>query len=146
VSSRPADLSAAPELTTFWLTACPGVDVVSVVGDFDVRYESAVWRLVADPRQVTQPEVVLDLSGVSFLDAGAIGALVRCRRSLARRSATLSIVVPAGHVRRVLELVGLERTVPLYPGREVALRAISTRQAARRAAPPRLTGGRGGGR
>lgn len=120
MSSREAELSSRRDLTTVSVTATPGVDVVSVTGDFDILSESLVRRLVGDPTRVTQSQVILDLSGVTFMDASGADAIVYCKRVLAARSAELSLVCPAGQASRVLGLLSFQRILPIFSDRERA--------------------------
>jgi hypothetical protein len=46
---------------------------------------------------------VLDLCDVDYLDAGALGLVLRARAMLARGDRALAIVCPPGPVRRLLE-------------------------------------------
>ena len=107
------------------MTPFAGVDVVSVTGEFDLRYESLLRHLVTDPARVTQSQVILDLAGVTFMDATGVDAIVYCKRVLVERAADLSVVCPEGQALRVLGLLGLERVLPIYPDRESALRQFS---------------------
>ena len=54
--------------------------------------------------------VVLDLSGVTFLDSSAIGALVGSGRELGESGARLQIGPRSDIVERVLEITGLAET------------------------------------
>ncbi len=103
------------------MTSFIGVDVVSVSGEFDIGYESFVRDLVSDPTRVTQSQVILDLSRVTFMDARGLGAIIYCKEVLAGRSAELSLVCPEGQTRRVLALLTFERVLPIYSDRETAL-------------------------
>lgn len=125
MSSREADLSPRRDVTTVSVTPYAGVDVVCVIGEFDMRYESLVKCLVTDTARVTQSQVVLDLSKVTFMDARGVGAIVYCERILAARSAELSLVCPEGLALRVLGLMGLGRALPMYADRESALLQVS---------------------
>lgn len=125
MSSREADLSLRREPTTVSVTLYAGVDVVSVIGEFDMGYESFLRRLVSDPARVTQSQVILDLSSVTFIDATGVGAIAYCKRVLAARSAELSLVCPEGQALRVLALLDLERVLPIYSDRESALHQFS---------------------
>jgi anti-anti-sigma factor len=125
MSSLETDWSPGRDLTTVSVTPYPGVDVVSVIGDFDMRYESFVKCIVTDPTRVNQSQVVLDLSRVPFMDARGVGAIVYCKGILAERSAELSLVCPEGSARRVLRLLDFERVVAVYPDRETALLQVS---------------------
>jgi anti-anti-sigma factor len=125
MSSRETDLSPGRDLTTVSVTPYAGIDVVSVNGEFDLLYESSLRRLVSDPTQVTQSQVILDLSGVSFMDASGADAIVYCKHVLAARSAELSLVCPAGQASRVLGLLGFQRILPIHSDRESALLQFS---------------------
>src|SRR3954451_15655229 len=121
MSWREAELTLEAGPATVSLTSHPGVDVVSVAGEFDVVYQILVRRFVSDTTKVTQSHVVLDLSGVRFMDAAGVGAIVHCKRVLAERSADLVLVCPEGQVRRVLRLLAFEQVLPIYRDRESAL-------------------------
>jgi anti-sigma B factor antagonist len=125
MSSREADLSPRRDLTAVSITPYAGVDVVSVTGELDLRYESVLEHLVRDPTQVTQLQVILDLSRVTFLDARGAAAIVYCKRVLAARSGELSLVCPEGQARRVLGLLGFERVLAIYSDRDSALFHVS---------------------
>ncbi len=107
------------------MTPYAGVDVVSVTGDFDILYEGFVKSLVSDPTRVTQSQVILDLSGVTFMDAKGLGAIVYCKRILAARSADLSLVCPEGQALHVLSLLGFDCVLPIYSDRDSALLQVS---------------------
>ncbi len=51
--------------------------------------------------------VVLDMTGVTFLDSSAIGALVGCGRELSETGGRLQIGPRSDIVTRVLEITGL---------------------------------------
>jgi anti-anti-sigma factor len=53
--------------------------------------------------------VHLDLSTVSYLDSSGLGLLVLLRKRLVRRGAGVTLVDVQPHVRRVLEITGLNR-------------------------------------
>ena len=65
---------------------------------------------VADPPR----EVVLEMSGVTFIDSNGLSVLVRHRRAVGR---TVSIVIenPADHLRRLLEITALDALFELRP-------------------------------
>jgi anti-sigma B factor antagonist len=51
--------------------------------------------------------VILDLSGVTFLDSTGLGALVGIRNSLVQRDASLVLLRPSEPVTRLLQITGL---------------------------------------
>jgi anti-sigma B factor antagonist len=106
-----------------------GVDVVSVTGEFDAFSGHLVRRMVDDSTRANRPQVVLDLSRVTFMDAGALGTIASCRRTLTARGGDLSLVCPISPALRLVRLLRLDRVWTLYPTAEQALRADCRLQA-----------------
>jgi anti-sigma B factor antagonist len=83
-----------------------GATVIRVRGELDMstssELASAVTSAGADADQVQ-----LDLSGVTFLDSSAIGALVAVGGELAVNGSRLQIGPRSDIVSRVLEITGL---------------------------------------
>jgi anti-anti-sigma factor len=60
-------------------------------------------------------DIVLVLDETRFLDSAGIDMLFRLSRRLSDRRARVRIVIPAGSpLRRLTQIVGLERAVPFY--------------------------------
>ena len=78
--------------------------------------------------------LVVDLSGVEFLDSSGLQVLLRVRARLGTEDRALALVCPFGRARRVFELAGLSDVFALFVSRDAR---------ARRARPRRLTCGRG---
>ena len=58
-------------------------------------------------------ELVVDLSGLSFLDSTGLGLLVATRHAIAEREQPGTMVLrnPEGNVRRVLEVSGVDQVL-----------------------------------
>lgn len=56
---------------------------------------------------------VLDLSGLSFMDSSGIAVILKADRLLRQTGAELTLGNPPEQVRKVLEVAGLTRVVPL---------------------------------
>lgn len=81
--------------------------------------------------------LVVDLSNVRYFDSAAIHLILRLATQLERRRQQLHAVVPADEaVRHVLELMAVERLVPMHPTAEDAVAAIRSQ----RAGPERAVG------
>jgi anti-anti-sigma factor len=66
--------------------------------------------------------IVVDLSGVSFIDSSGLCALVELHNRARRDDQRLAVVVPAGTAAAVLlNLSGLQTRMPIYRTREAAL-------------------------
>ncbi|MEV0997205.1 STAS domain-containing protein [Nonomuraea sp. NPDC050202] len=87
----------------------PGTLVVC--GELDVAGKPVLCAAVRQALLVRGADVVLDVAGVSFIDAQGLSALVVCRglAGLAERRLRL-VAVPARMVR-LLRLTGLDRVL-----------------------------------
>lgn len=96
-------------------TAGDGVDVIHLVGEFDVattaQVRSAVTERVVDHGRV---HLVIDLTHLTFLDSCGLGALVRAQRMCRGLRGSLVLVCPEGPALRVIRLTGLERAFRIH--------------------------------
>ena len=60
-------------------------------------------------------DLVLDLSGVEFMDAATVRLIIRAREFLRLRSRSLTLRSPSTHARRVLDLCGLDDHLDRHP-------------------------------
>jgi anti-sigma B factor antagonist len=117
-------MSAALPVIELRTAALAGTTGIAVRGEIDLSTAPLVEeRLDAAIRDSAGP-FVLDLSGVAFLDSSGVNVLLRARALLGRAERALLVVCPAGQVRRVLELAGIDDLFLLYASREEAARAL----------------------
>jgi anti-anti-sigma factor len=81
------------------------IHVVALRGELDVvSADGLAYALV----EVAGSTVVVDLSGLTFIDCSGVAALVLARnRILANKMGQLVVTRPSAIVRKVLEIVGL---------------------------------------
>jgi anti-sigma B factor antagonist len=84
-----------------------GVLVVTVSGELDAATRDRVTSAVAAHANGAR-ECVINLSGVTFIDAGGISGLLKCRGHLHHAEATVTLVGVRGQVERVLRLAGVD--------------------------------------
>ena len=65
--------------------------------------------------------LVLDLTGVAFLDSTALGTMIGALRRVREAGGEMRIVLPETPARRIFEITGLEPVLDVYPTREDAL-------------------------
>jgi anti-anti-sigma factor len=71
----------------------------------------------------TAPTVVIDMSGVRYLDSTCLGKLVRMRKERGKRGfAEARLVLPSQHLRRLFQLVNFDSLWPLYDSLDDALK------------------------
>lgn len=93
-----------------------GVTVLTAVGRLVAGVGAAdpMWQTSRDWRGATR--LVVDLAGVTALDAGGVGALLRLRQSAARAGVPVTVAAAAPRVRRVLQLLRLDAVFELNDG------------------------------
>jgi anti-anti-sigma factor len=85
-----------------------GGRVFTLSGELDVTTSQGLAeRLTGRPGSL----VVLDLSGLSFMDSSGIGAIHAARRLSIKNGGTLVVCRPSPQVLRVLEITGLDTWV-----------------------------------
>jgi anti-sigma B factor antagonist len=116
-----ADALPVIEVRGAALAGAPGV---AVRGEVDAATGALLEEALEDAIRDSAGPFVLDLSGVDFLDSAGVSVLLRARALLGQTERPLLVVCPAGRVRRVLELVGIDDLFALYASREEAARAL----------------------
>ena len=91
---------------------------VTMAGDVDACAAERLRAAIAAAVDRHRPRaVVVDCSGVSFLDAAGVGALVRAHEHAAVRLVELRLVNPSRTVTRVLTVAGVAGVLGLdLPG------------------------------
>jgi anti-sigma B factor antagonist len=109
----PLDINIDTLLLRIAATVGPSGALLCCAGEIDVsnvdRLETALTALV----QTGVPEVQVDLCGVDYLDAGAIRALLRANRTLARSGRRLSVCMEPRTLRLFL-LLKLDRVLDVH--------------------------------
>lgn len=89
------------------------LSTVVLNGELDLRtaplLDAEVSRLTDEGRR----RIGVDLRDVSFMDSHGIKVLAEAHKRLSMLGGTLSLVAPSRPVRRVLELTGVDRILPI---------------------------------
>jgi anti-sigma B factor antagonist len=106
-------------------SSADGSELLVVEGEIDAstssRFIAALNEAVTDAVQ----SLIVDLSGVHFMDSTGLGLLLGAYRRMKRRGRGFAVVCPGGPVRRIFELTDLVDTLRVRPSREAALRAAA---------------------
>jgi anti-sigma B factor antagonist len=98
------------------------IAVVVAAGELDAFAAPDVSAELQSVRE--RSGVVVDLSGVSFMDSTILGLIVRATRELSETDARMLIVLPAGPARRIFEITALDSVLPIAESREGAIRDL----------------------
>ncbi|RJS47414.1 STAS domain-containing protein [Nocardioides cavernaquae] len=91
------------------------VRVVRVSGEIDLSNAHDVLESIGEAVRSGATAIVVDLSGVTFLDSSGISMLFRLHERIGYSRQELRLVVPlASPIRRVLELTRISDVIPLH--------------------------------
>ncbi|MBR8742662.1 STAS domain-containing protein [Nocardiopsis sp. MG754419] len=107
---------------------CDGSTIVRVDGEIDIATAEGVFARLTEA--VTEGCTVVDLSGVGFMDASGVNALIGAARFAAARQRHLLLASPPRQLRRILDVLDLNGVLPTHPDTETA-RATHAALAAR---------------
>ncbi len=99
-----------------------GSTVVSLAGELDLYNAHQVREALLECCAEAPDRLVVDLSGVSFIDSTALGVLIEARTRLANRGGFL-LAAPGLETRRALEISGLDRHFAVHDSLDAALAA-----------------------
>lgn len=88
-----------------------GCYVLSLRGEIDIANAALLERRVVALCQQGAREIVLDLRGLSFIDARGLSATLFCKRRCEHEHVGFSLVYGSRMVRRLFELSGLDEEV-----------------------------------
>ncbi|MFF4118224.1 STAS domain-containing protein [Streptomyces sp. NPDC001714] len=98
-----------------------GTTVVTLHGDVDLLAVPVLSAALDDLTSGAEPDLVLDLSPVSFIDCSGLTLLCRVRNRVRYRIGRLRLVTPDDGFRRLLRRTDLGDAFELYPGLPEAL-------------------------
>jgi anti-anti-sigma factor len=100
------------------------IALVSVSGDLDLYVETELRDALASAADLRVRTVVVDVSGVSFMDSTICGILMAEAKRLGRGRKTLVLVSNDNFAARVLAVAGIDQIVPVYPTLHAAFQAL----------------------
>lgn len=93
--------------------------VLRLVGEVDIsnsqRLRGRLNDLLAPGRSDEVRALVVDLSGLEFLDLSGLQALLDARTAVRRRGGSMVLRRPTRRVRRLLDLLDDARALPVEP-------------------------------
>jgi len=98
--------------------------VVVLPAEIDVTNSEQVYEQLVAVLAPGVDTVIADMTSTVFCDSSGVHAIMHAYESGAKRGGRMLIAVsPATSVRRVLELIGVGRLMPVYPSLAEALTA-----------------------
>ncbi len=102
-----------------------GVKVLRFSGKFDSHSRQEFQTAIGKAEQSRARHIILNLQGVSFVDSAALGLLANMHRELTAQGIHVSLVNPQDYVKRVLELVKMDRLFSIHATVEQAMSSMA---------------------
>ena len=88
--------------------------LVEIIGEADVTNTDDLRQLLEEEVSQQPRTLIIDLSGLRFMDSSALHALLRVNRSMDRQAGVLALVSPQPAVAKILRLTTADRLIPVY--------------------------------
>lgn len=97
------------------------VNVVTCSGNLDLETVDEFKVKVLSLLVVGQAPLVIDLSGLAFMDSTGLGGLIAALKRAREAEIGLDLVVNTERVSHLLTLTGVDGLLPVYESRQLAL-------------------------
>ena len=99
--------------------------VITASGEIDLTNAEAFRDALLSALNAGALGLVVDMTGATFVDSAGVTALVRASRRASATESTVRIAVTAPAVLRVLNLVGIDQLISVYPSVTEAVASLS---------------------
>lgn len=101
-------------------------NVVAVLtGEVDMSNAATVRQEIAESVTPDDDALIIDMSGLSFIDSAGLHAMIELGTVLDERRQQLMLCLPPGStIRRAIDIIGLPHVVSVYPDRSEAMEAV----------------------
>jgi anti-anti-sigma factor len=119
-------MTAPLSLPTLRLVRLPGEfgPTLRCSGELSVATAEGLRRELALLVSMGHPALTLSLNDCTFLDVDGILAILHAYKEIRRRGSRLVLVAGTGRIARLLQFVGVEHFLPIFPTEEAAAAAV----------------------
>lgn len=99
--------------------------IVRVYGELDLRAAEGCRREIDQRFQAEgSKNLVFNLEGVTFMDSSGLSVILGRYRKVTSNGGKVALAGVAPRFRRLLELAGILKLIPVYPDEAAALRGL----------------------
>lgn len=99
----------------------PTAYLIRLEGEFDLHTGRQFERRVLEALGRGASELVIDLSGVDFIDSTTIGIMMRTRKRLAPLRGRVLVICSDRNILRLFEITALDRMFEIYRTKDEAV-------------------------
>jgi len=103
----------------------PTVTAIDIAGDVTSASEGPLMEAYAAASAGGARTIVLDFSGLDYMNSGGIGLLVTLLVRVQRQGQRLTACGISDHYREILSLTRLDEAIAIYPSEADVLAAVS---------------------
>ena len=113
----------APGLVTYSIRTESGPQgaILVLTGDADLSAAEELQQKLSAAAAEGDTVVTVDLTGTALLDSRSIAVLVEWTETLSEAGGRLPVICDNPNILRLLQRIGLDRTLTTFPSREQAL-------------------------
>lgn len=100
-----------------------GAVCLSLSGEVDLGNVASL-RVHLQTAAETGDNVVVDVSGLRYLDSQGLQALLDARTACLHHGRRIVLAAPSPMVHRLLQIAGLEEIIPVFPGVDAAVSSL----------------------
>jgi anti-sigma B factor antagonist len=104
-----------------------GIIVLQLTGALDYRSSPQMVNFLLGLLRNDKKKVVIDLENVDHIDSTGLGALVRVKREIDKRSGHLAIGGATDSIEKMLKTTRLDEVLKLYPEVKGAVEDIKSK-------------------
>lgn len=114
---------ASPIQNVRWIGPGTTIAVVEAAGDIDLHRSADFQRGLMDVLDRRPKQIVVDLSGVAYMDSSGVASLVKLLARVRREKVDLRLTGMTRRVRSVFEITRLDTVFDIFPTVQEALDA-----------------------
>jgi anti-sigma B factor antagonist len=104
----------------------PHTSIIGILGDLNMFAEEALMQAYGEANTPTTRTVILDFSGLDYMNSGGIGLLVMLQVRAQRTGQRLLAFGLGEHDRRIFEMTKLDQIIAIYDSEAAAVSAAAS--------------------
>lgn len=104
-----------------------GATILNLAGEVDLQHSPELRKILQEKIKAKCPALVIDFSGVEYIDSSGLATLVEYRRDSQKHDGKFCLASLSTRVRTIFELVRLNEIIPIHATMDEALAAVKSK-------------------